>query len=97
MILKLSMKHQAKQLYKVCINHDPGITLTYLMARPTEVTRAFESGNLLKYDLKGKTCKKWTNGQKIYVYEKNVLRGLSAPAPGLYTAVHVHIIFKHLL
>ena len=25
MILKLSMKHQAMELYKVCINHDPGM------------------------------------------------------------------------
>ena len=24
MILKLGMKHQAMELYKVCINHDPG-------------------------------------------------------------------------
>ena len=29
MILKLGMKHQAIELYKVCINHDPGMTLTY--------------------------------------------------------------------
>ena len=26
MILKLGMKHQAMELYKVCINQDPGIT-----------------------------------------------------------------------
>ena len=25
MILKLDMKHQAMQLYKVCINHDPDL------------------------------------------------------------------------
>ena len=30
MILKLGMKHQAMKLYKVCINHDPGMTLTFL-------------------------------------------------------------------
>ena len=23
------LKHQAMKLYKVCINHDPGMTLTY--------------------------------------------------------------------
>ena len=35
MILKLGMKHQGEELYKVYINyfHDPGITLTYFMAR----------------------------------------------------------------
>ena len=36
MALKLGMKHQATELYyKVCINHDPGMILTYLTARST--------------------------------------------------------------
>ena len=30
MILKLGMKHQAIELFKVCINHEPGMTLTFL-------------------------------------------------------------------
>ena len=30
MILKLGMKHQAMELYKVYINHDPGMTLIFL-------------------------------------------------------------------
>ena len=30
MILKLGTKYQAMELYKVCINHDPGMTLTFL-------------------------------------------------------------------
>ena len=34
MILKLGMKHHGEELYKVYINHDLGMTLTYLMARP---------------------------------------------------------------
>ena len=38
MILKLGMKHQTIKLYKVYINHDPGMTLTYFMARSTKVT-----------------------------------------------------------
>ena len=33
MILKLGMKHLGMELYKVCINHDPGMTLTYFTAR----------------------------------------------------------------
>ena len=37
MTLKLGMKHQCMELYKVCINHDPGITLTYFMAMSAEV------------------------------------------------------------
>ena len=40
MILKLGMKHQGMKLYKVGINHDPGMTLTYLMARSTFVAYA---------------------------------------------------------
>ena len=35
MILKLGMKHLGMELYKVYINHDPGMTLTYLTARST--------------------------------------------------------------
>ena len=35
MILKLGMKHQAMVLYKVYINHDPGMTLNFFTARST--------------------------------------------------------------
>ena len=33
MILKHGMKHLGMELYKVYVNHDPGMTLTYLTAR----------------------------------------------------------------
>ena len=35
MILKLGLKHQAIELYKVCINLDPWMTLAYFMAGST--------------------------------------------------------------
>ena len=35
MILKLGVKHLGMELYKVFINHDPGMTLTYFTARST--------------------------------------------------------------
>ena len=35
MILKLDMKDRGKEFYKVYINHDPGMTLTYFTARST--------------------------------------------------------------
>ena len=38
MILKLGVKHQAIELYKVYINHDPGMTLTHFMTRSTLCT-----------------------------------------------------------
>ena len=37
MILKLGMKHLAIKLYKVCINHDPGMTSTFFTARSTSI------------------------------------------------------------
>ena len=45
MILKLGMKQQARELYKVDINHDPGMTLTHFTARSTFVANAFEWEN----------------------------------------------------
>ena len=48
MILKLDMKHQGIELYKVCINHDSGMTLTYFTKMSTYVTNAFEWGKLVK-------------------------------------------------
>ena len=47
MILKLNMKHQGMEVYKLCINHDPGLTLTYCMARSTLVAHAFTPGVIL--------------------------------------------------
>ena len=38
MILKLGVKHQAMELYKVYINHDLGMTLIYFTARSAEIT-----------------------------------------------------------
>ena len=35
MILKLGVKHQAMELYKVYINHDHGMTLNLFTARST--------------------------------------------------------------
>ena len=45
MILKLGMKHQAIELYKVYINPDPVMTLTFFTARSTMVAHAFEWEN----------------------------------------------------
>ena len=48
MILKLGMKHRGNQgmeLFKVCINQDPGMTLTYFTARSTWVAMYFNGEN----------------------------------------------------
>ena len=41
MILKLGMQHWGLKLYKVCINGDPGLTLTYFTARSNLEIQAF--------------------------------------------------------
>ena len=41
MILKLGMQHRGIKLYKVYINGDPGLTLTYFTARSNLETLAF--------------------------------------------------------
>ena len=41
MILKLGMNHRGLKFYKVYINDDPGLTLTYFTARSNFVIWAF--------------------------------------------------------
>ena len=89
MTLKLGMKYQRMELYKVCINHDPGMTLTYFMAR-SKVAHVFKwgGGKLLKCHLKGKTCSKLANGLNFYDLKKNIdSRGYSDPSLRLYTCI----------
>ena len=40
----LGMQHKTLKRYKICINDDPGLTLTYFMARLNLVAYAFEQG-----------------------------------------------------
>ena len=61
MILKFGMQHQGLYLYKVYINDDPGLTLTYLTARSNWVAYTFEWGKVLQSYLMGKTCSKGLN------------------------------------
>ena len=53
MILKLGIQHRGLKLYKVYINEDPGLTLTYFMARSNKITCTFEWGKLLHSHLMG--------------------------------------------
>ena len=85
MILKLGMKHQAMELYKVYINHDPEMTLTYFMARSTKVPYAFKWDRLLKYDLKGKTCMNW----RFKILKRIWTSGVGLPLP--QGIIHIHV------
>ena len=56
MILKLGVQHQGLKVYKVYINDDPGLTLTYFTARSNWVNYSFKWG---------KTVTKSFNGGKL--------------------------------
>ena len=45
MILKLCMKHPAMEFYKVYINHDPGMTLTFLWQGQLRLPMHLNRGN----------------------------------------------------
>ena len=90
MILKLGMKHQAMELYKVYINRDPLMTLTYFTARSTKVAHAFEWGKLLKCHLNGKTCSKLANGLQFYVFKKKLTPGVALTKPWGYIHGYYH-------
>ena len=48
MILKLGMHHRGLDVYKVYINDNPGMTLTYFMARSNIATYDFEWEKLIQ-------------------------------------------------
>ena len=83
MILKLGMQHPGLKFYKVYINDDPGLALTYFTAKLIWVAYTFEQSHLM-----GKTCSKGLNCLNNCVYEKKTRgEGLSDPALGLGTCI----------
>ena len=98
MILKLGMKHKAIELYKVCINNDPGMTLTFL--RQCQLRAPMH--------LNGKTIKRKMsfNGRKLarneqidrrFMFMKIFwVQGVVCPCHGAIY-MYMTIIFKHLL
>ena len=88
MILKLGMMDQTMELYKVYINHDPEMTLTFFTARSTLVAYAFEWEKIGKCHLMAENLlgmSKWT---KIYVNENILGPGSCLPLPRGY--IHVY-------
>ena len=95
MILKLGMQHQGLKLYKVYINSDPGLTLTYFTARSNLVPYAFvwEKGKTMDfsetiviYDLKLATDDR---SDKTFLLTSKLFPGggCMPPAPGLCTCI----------
>ena len=87
---ELGMQHQVLEHYQVCSNDDPGLTLTYFMARSNLDHYAFvwEKGKTMDfsetiviYDLKLAT-------QEVSVDIKTLSPGGFMPsAPGLYACI----------
>ena len=96
MILKLGKKHQAMELYKVSINHDPGMTLTFL--RQGQIRSPMH--------LNGKNRKMLFNGRKVARNEQMDRKfmfikifwaqGVVCICPGAIY-IYMTIILKHLL
>ena len=83
MILKLGMQHRALELYKICINGDPVLILTYFTARSNWLPACLNGKNCYKV-IKWKETFQQINRRFIFLRKKINPRGLSAPAPGLY-------------
>ena len=97
MILKLGMKHQAMELYKVYMNHDPGMTMTYFMARSTWVAHAFEWGKNRKMSFNGRKLARNEQMDRRFMLMKIFLaQGVVCPCPG---AIYMYMtkIVKHFL
>ena len=55
--LETCMQHQGLKLYKVYINDDPGLTMTYFMARSNWAAYTFELGKLFQSYITGENLR----------------------------------------
>ena len=98
MTLKLGMKHWVLEYYQGCSNDDPGLTLTYFMARSNLVPYAFiwEKGKtvdfsetIVFFDLSLATYDQ--SDKKFLLTSKLVPWGPNAPCPW---AIYMYKIMK---
>ena len=93
MILKLDMKHQAMELYKVYINHDPGMTLTFFTARSTYAAHAFEWKKNRKMSFNGKRLTRNEQMDRRFMFMKIFwAKEGCLPLPWSYIHVYDHNI-----
>ena len=93
MILKIDMKHQAIELYKICINHDSGMTLTFCQLRsPMHL-----NGENQKMSFNGRKLARNEQMDRIFMLMKIFWAlGVVCSCP---TAIYIYMtkIFKHIL
>ena len=96
MTLKLGMKHQAMKLYKVCINCDPGMTLTFLQQGQLRPPMHLNGKNR-KMSFNDKKLAKNEQMDRSFMFMKIFwAQRVVCPCPGaIYMCMT--IIFKHLL
>ena len=85
-ILKLHMKHLEMKPYKMYINHDPRMTLTYFMARSTQIPQCIFIGKI--GEMSYNHSKPTGNGQMdkiIMLMKQKWSSELFVPALRLYT------------
>ena len=94
MTLKLGMQHQVLEYYKIYSNDDPGLTLTYIMAKSNLVPYAFVweksktmafSETIVIYDLK--LTSNDQSDKKFLLTSKLCPLGAMPPATGIYTCI----------
>ena len=96
MILKLGMKHLGMELYKVYINHDPGMTLTFLRQGQLRPPMHLNGKNR-NLSFNGKKLARNEQMDRIFMLMKIFwAQRVVCPCPGaIYMCMN--IIFKHLL
>ena len=85
MTLKVGMQHWVLKYYQVCSSDDPGMTLTYCMARTNLVLYAFVrekviqlynvffSETIVVYDIKIGRCSQLNEYMKLYEYQRSII------------------------
>ena len=98
MTLKLGMHHRVLEYHKVCSNDDPGLTMTYFMARSNMVpyTVVWETGKtmdfsetIVVYDLKLATDDR--SYKKFLLTSKLCPLRAVCPVPGLYQTKEISL------
>ena len=88
MILKLGMQHSGFEVFKMYMNDDPGMTLTYFTAISNMAAYVFKWEKLLQSPLKVKVSANKQVNRSVYVFEKHLTTGVCLPLPQGY--VHDH-------
>ena len=96
MILKLGVKHQRLEVYQVNINHDPGMTLTFLRQGQLRSPMHLNRKNR-KMSFNGRKLARNEQIDRNFMFKKIFCsQGVVCPCPGA-KYMYMTIIFKHLL